>query len=251
MEEKSKFQATIADKTILITGGTTGIGRATAHLLAGLGAKVFITGRHQEQLDETIRDAKAQYPDAMLSGITSDLSSGHGIEEVFTALESEFGDIDVLINNAGLAAESAAEGDYGKWGYILDTNLLAYIACANAAIKRMKAKKNGHIVNVGSMSAEIWEPGSSVYVATKSGIQGFTAALRKELNPDEIKITLIEPGAVNTDMQPGTSRERQEKVDAMEMLDAADIAESILFCLTRSKGCDVVSMQVRPLKQLI
>jgi len=114
MEEKSKFQATIADKTILITGGTTGIGRATAHLLAGLGAKVFITGRHQEQLDETIRDAKAQYPDAMLSGITSDLSSGHGIEEVFTALESEFGDIDVLINNAGLAAESAAEGDYGK-----------------------------------------------------------------------------------------------------------------------------------------
>jgi len=251
MEENNNFRGTIAGKAILITGGTTGIGRATAHLVAGLGAKVFITGRHQEQLDETIRDAKTQYPDALLSGITSDLSSEQGVEEVFQALQSEFGDIDILINNAGLAAESAAEGDYEKWSYILNTNLLAYIACANAAIKRMKIKKNGHIINIGSMSAEIREPGSSVYVATKSGIQGFTAALRKELNPDEIKVTLIEPGAVNTDMQPGTSTERQKKVDALEMLDAADIAESILFCLSRSKGCDVVSMQVRPLKQLI
>lgn len=251
MDEKNNFNGTIAGRIILITGGTTGIGRSTAHLLAGLGAKIFITGRHQEQLDETIRDAKTKYPDALLSGITSDLSSEQGVEEVFRALESEFGDIDILINNAGLAAESAGEGNYEKWSYIVNTNLLSYIACTNAAIKRMKTKKNGHIVNVGSMSAEIRETGSSVYVATKSGIQGFTAALRKEVNPHEIKVTLIEPGAVNTDMQPGTSIEKQDKVAAKEMLNALDIAESILFCLTRSKGCDVVSMQVRPLKQFI
>lgn len=251
MEEREKIREAIADKNILITGGTTGIGRATAHLLAGLGARVFITGRHQEQLDETILDAKSQYPDALLSGITSDLSSKEGVAKVFQAMESEFGEIDILISNAALAAESAAEGDYENWSYIVKTNILGYIACANAAIKKMKIKKSGHIINVGSMSAEIREPGSSVYVATKAGIQGFSASLRKELNPEGIKVTVIEPGAVNTDMQPGTSIERQKKVEAMEMLEAADIAESILFCLTRSRGCDVVSMQVRPLKQLI
>lgn len=251
MEENNKIREAIADKIILITGGTTGIGRATAHLLAGLGAQVFITGRHQEQLDETIEDGKSQYHNAQLSGIVCDLSTKEGVEKAFQAMESEFGNIDILINNAALAAESAAEGDYEKWSYIVNTNLLGYIACTNAAIKKMKTKKSGHIVNVGSMSAEIREPGSSVYVATKSGIQGFTAALRKELNPDEIKVTVIEPGAVNTDMQPGTSAAREQKVAAMEMLDAAEIAEAILFCLTRSKGCDVVSMQVRPLKQLI
>ncbi len=251
MKQRDIYTLALSDKVILVTGGTTGIGRATAHLLASLGARVFITGRHQEQLEETLRDGKTIYPDAMLSGIASDLSSEEGIERVFQAMESEFGTIDILVNNAALSANSAAEGNYKEWSYILNTNLLGYIACANAAISRMKTKNGGQIVNVGSMSAEIRETGSSVYVATKSGIQGFTAALRKELNPDQIKVTLIEPGAVNTDMQPGSGEERQEKVDAMEMLDACDIAEAIAFCLSRPDHCDIVSMQIRPLKQII
>jgi NADP-dependent 3-hydroxy acid dehydrogenase YdfG len=252
MEEFDDYTPrTLIGKVILVTGGTTGIGRATARFLAGFGAKVFITGRHQKPLDEAISDTRKAYPEAIIAGITSDLANEKGIKDVFAALEAEFGPIDILINNAALSAEGITKGNYEEWQYILNTNLLNYMACANAAAEKMKKKKKGHIINVGSMSAETREGESTVYVATKSGIRGFTASLRKEVNPLGIKVTLIEPGAVSSDMQPGGSAAHQKKIAAMEMLEAEDIAAGIVFCLSQPQRCDVVSMQMRPLKQII
>lgn len=241
----------LSGKVILVTGGTTGIGRATARILAGVGAKVFITGRHQQQLDETVRDTLEEYPDASIKGVTSDLANEEEIDALFAALIKEYGTLDILVNNAGLAAEGITKGTYPEWEYILDTNLLAYLACANAAAKIMKAKGKGHVVNVGSMSAETQDAESTVYVATKAGIRGFSGSLRKELNPHGIRVTLIEPGAVSSDMQPGGGEAHREKIRKMEMLEAEDIALSILYCLSQPERCDVVSLQIRPSKQII
>jgi NADP-dependent 3-hydroxy acid dehydrogenase YdfG len=126
------------------------------------------------------------------------------------------------------------------------------MAMSHEAVERMKANGWGHIVNIGSMSADVREKDSSVYVATKSGIQGFSEALRKEVNPLGIKVTLIEPGAVGTDMQSEYSpKEQRKQIEKMEMLRAEDIAACVLYTITQPKRCDVVSLQIRPHLQSI
>jgi NADP-dependent 3-hydroxy acid dehydrogenase YdfG len=157
----------------------------------------------------------------------------------------------VLINNAALGAGSITEGGYTDLEYLVKTNLLGYMGCAQEAAKRMKTAGGGHIVNIGSMSADVREAGSSLYVATKSAIQGLSEAFRKEVNKDGIKVTLIEPGAVGTDMQPQSSDEQREKQKKMEMLTAEDIAMCIHYCLIQPPRCDVVVVQIRPHLQLI
>ena len=237
-------------KNILVTGGTTGIGRSAARILAALGANVFINGRHIEQLEEAIRDTHKMYPGSNIQGMVSDISDSAGIDRTFEAAEQAYGPIDILINNAGLSAEGVKDSTYEEWQYVLHTNLLSYIAFANKAVKAMKGR-GGHIVNIGSMSAESRKGESTVYVATKSGIRGFNAALCKEVNPDEIKVTLIEPGAVTSDMQPGGSEVHQRKIAALEMLAAEDITAGIVYCLSQPKRCNVASIQIKPLKQEI
>src|SRR4051795_7478334 len=107
------------------------------------------------------------------------------------------------------------------------------MACAHEALARMRKHGGGHIVNVGSMSADVREKGSSVYVATKSGIQGMSEALRKEVNPLGIKVSLIEPGAVGTDMQQSqySPQEQREQIEQQAMLRAEDIAACVLYVI--------------------
>ena len=237
----------LAGKNVVITGGTTGIGRATAILLSQLGAHIMIVGLNEQHLKDALQDiykvAKGEVYD-----VIADLSTEDGLKKVFQAIDDSFGKPDILINNAALAAGNVEEGSYEEWQRVISTNLLAYITCCAEAVKRMD---EGHIVNIGSMSADVREETGSVYVATKSGIQGFSEALRKEVNKKGIKVTLIEPGAVDTDMQEQSTEEKKEKVKKLEMLTADDIAVSIVYCLSQPKRCDVVDLKIRPHLQLI
>ena len=235
----------VADKSILITGGTTGIGRAIAILLAAQGARVMIFGRHEQELNEAMNDIRQAGGEVL--GLTADVSDPQDVQRVFQEFDGQMDKLDILINNAALGYGSVMEGGYPEWEYILKTNLLGYMAMSHEAIQRMKANGWGHIVNIGSMSADVREKDSSVYVATKSGIQGFTEALRKEVNSQGIKVTLIEPGAVGSDMQSQYSPEQQrERIEKMKMLRAEDIAACVLYTITQPKRCDVVSLQIRP-----
>jgi NADP-dependent 3-hydroxy acid dehydrogenase YdfG len=240
----------VTDKSILITGGTTGIGRATAILLASQGARVMVFGRHDKELNDALNDIREAGGE--VAGLTADTANPEDIKRMFQEVDRQMEKLDILINNAALGYNSVMEGSYDDWQYIVNTNLLGYMAMAHEAIERMKARREGHIVNIGSMSADVREKDSSVYVATKSGIQGFSEALRKEVNPLGIKVTLIEPGAVGTDMQSQYSPEEQRQREAeLKMLKAEDIAACILYTITQPKRCDVVSLQIRPHLQSI
>src|SRR5262249_21324137 len=138
-----------------------------------------------------------------------------------------------------------------EWRYAVEANLVGQLACAREAAARMIAARAGHIVFIGSMSAEVREKGSSVYVASKAGIEGFAASLRKELNEKGIKVSVGGPGGVSSDMA-GRSGERQHDMirDGL-MLRAEDIAVCVHFILTQPRRTDVIVMQVRPPRQEI
>lgn len=249
MELRNDYlQQSIKGKKILITGGTTGIGRTTAVLLSELGADIMIVGMDKQHLAEALKQIR-ENAKGSVHGIIADLGYEAEIQRVFDEFDKNFRTLDILINNAALAYGSITEGGYKDWQQIISTNLLAYMACCSGAIKRMT--NGGHIVNVGSMSADVREETGSVYVATKSGIQGFSEALRKQANKDRIKITLIEPGAVDTNMQEESSSKKQKKVQQLKMLTTKDIAAGVVFCLAQPLRCDIVELKIKPHLQLI
>lgn len=245
-----KLQLTdIKGKAVVITGGTTGIGRATAILLASHGAHVLIFGREKQPLEDALEDIGKVSKDVV--GLTADTSKKNDVLKVFKTADEKLGGVDILIDNAALGAGPVAESRHEELEYIVKTNLLGYITSAYEAIKRMKQKKDGHIVVIGSMSADTREGGSSLYVATKSGIQGLTEALRKEVNKLGIRVSLIEPGEVGTDMQPMPPEEQRKKQAELTQLMAEDIADTIYYVLTRPKRVDIIEIKVRPHLQII
>jgi NAD(P)-dependent dehydrogenase (short-subunit alcohol dehydrogenase family) len=231
-------------KRVLVTGGTTGIGRAAGALLASYGARIFTFGRNQKPLDEALAYIRAAGGEA--EGTTGDLTEPDDVRRIFAKADEVFGGIDVLINNAALPADGIMQMDDAEWRYAVDANLVGQLACAREAAARMIKAGQGHIVFIGSMSAEVREKGSSVYVATKAGIEGFAAALRKELNEKGIRVSLIEPGAVSSDMASPSADDQREMMKNGLMLRAEDIAVCIHFILTQPLRSDVILMQVRP-----
>lgn len=241
----------IRGKRVLITGGTTGIGRALAIRLAELSANVLIVGRNQDAIEETLNATGHQDTQTQILGVAADMSQKEDIEKVFNTVREELGGLDILINNAALAYGSITEGEYNDWDYVVKTNLMGYMACSNYALKELYEQGKGNIILIGSMSADARDEGSSVYVATKSALQGFAESLRKEVNPKGINVSLIEPGAVDTDMQEIPDEEKAQKIEAMEMLMADDIAQSVIYVLSQSERTSIAVLKIKPLKQII
>lgn len=239
---------TLRDKVAIITGGTTGIGRATAILLARNGAEVIIFGRHQDKLDAALRDIKKISGRA--EGMIADVSESSDIERVFGFADRAFGRLDILINNASLPAETIMNYSPKEIDYIVKTNILGYLLCSREAVNRMK-NRGGHIINIGSLSAKYEEKGASLYVAGKAAVAGFSESLRKEANPLGIKVSLVEPGAVGTDMVEEAPEAQRSKEEAGKMLKAEDVAAAVCFCLTMPDRAEVMKIQIKPKRQEI
>lgn len=245
MEQDKTPHEALAGKRILVTGGTTGIGRATFLALAKEGARLLTFGRDPDALQQAL-DLAGLPPS---SGMTADASKADDIEKVFAAVDERLGGIDVLIACAALGAQPIHEMSDDDWRNVVETNLVGYMACTRAALKRMIAQGSGLIVLISSISPEIKAPGESVYAATKGGINNFALTLRKEVAEHGIRVTVIEPGSVGSDMQECTAEEQREAIANAEMLFAEEIAEAILFVLTRSTRCDVAMLRIEPLNQ--
>ena len=249
-------KVSLRGKRILVTGGTTGIGRATVKLLVGEGARVLTFGRHQAELDDALAAAKewasakewsvTQGLAGEVFGMTADVATREGVEQVFAQVDEKLGGIDILVNNAGVALQPVQDMSEDDWRYGVETDFVGYLACARQALLRMKKQAHGHIVFIGSVSAEQKSPGKSTYAATKAGIQTYAETLRKEVAEQNIKVTLIEPGLVGADLQGMPVEEQRRKIAAEEMLYAEDLAETIVFALTRANRTDIVSLRVEP-----
>jgi NADP-dependent 3-hydroxy acid dehydrogenase YdfG len=240
--------ADLAGRRVLVTGGTTGIGLATARLLASAGAVLLVVGRNPEDLEAATRGIDG---DGEIHGIQGDTSVEADVDRIFDEARARLGGLDVLVCNAAVAGDDIARMQDDAWRYVLDVNIAGYLACTKAAIAMMEPDRRGQVVLIGSMSAEVREKGSSVYVATKGAIRAFAASLRKEVNDRGIRVVLIEPGAVSTDMASGSEADQEKAVAEERMLLPEDVARCVRFVLEQPSRSDVVELQVRPHRQLI
>lgn len=234
-------QPDLQGRKAIITGGTTGIGRAIAVLLASYGVKVFICGRTPEHLSDALERIREVGEG---DGIVVDLSVSEGIGRLFEAAESYLGGLDIAVINAAIPAEALADTSEEDTRCQLETDLVAYVIAAQESAKRMAAGSD--IVFIGSMSAVSRKGGNSIYVAAKSGVQGFAASLRQELAERDVKVGLIEPGFTGADFQyPDFPPEKQrELIHQHKMLRAEDIAVATHFMLSQPRRAAVSLMRV-------
>lgn len=236
-------QPSLHGRKALVTGGTTGIGRAIAILLASEGAKVFVCGRDPQHLQDALERIREVGEG---DGINIDLTRQEDVDRFVSEGEKFLGGIDIAVINAGLAADGVGDTDVEKIRYIVDTNLTHMMTTARRAVERMEAGSD--ILFIGSMSAVSRGGESTVYVATKTGVEAFAEALRKELAEKDIKVGNIEPGLVGTDMQlPDIPVEKQRQmIHEAKMLRAEDIAAAAYFLLTQPRRTVVSLMRVEP-----
>ncbi|MFA7254227.1 MAG: SDR family oxidoreductase [Patescibacteria group bacterium] len=247
--EQEYQEESVEGKVVLISGGTTGIGRATAVMLAWKGAKVFIFARHQRELDDAIADGKKVGGE--ICGCLADVTKYEDVVNIFDQVKNIYGRLDIMINNAGTGARSILRSDYDEWMRVIKTNYVGYLLCTRFAVDILKEQGGGgHIINIGSMSAHTRDADTDLYVSTKSAVDGFNESLRKEINRKCIKMTLIEPGSVGTDLIGKTPAEQQELEEHLELLKAEDIARAIYYALTQPKRTDILTIQLRSHKQV-
>jgi NAD(P)-dependent dehydrogenase (short-subunit alcohol dehydrogenase family) len=247
-QDANQKTTSLRGKRVIVTGGSEGIGRAIVEMLAAEGACVVTCARDEGKLRQAVEEASTS--GAAVYGVRADISRSEDVAELFSQADKLAGGVDVLVANAAIAGEGVTSMNEADEQQVIDINLKGHVLCAKQAVQRMEAK-GGHIVFIGSMSADVREAEGSVYAATKAGIQGLAGAFRKEVNEKGIHVTLIEPGAVATPMQDLDPKEEAEKIEKQEMMLAEDVADCVAFALTRPARCDVVALQVRPHRQII
>ena len=227
-------------KCALITGGTTGIGRAIANLLASEGARVFVCGRDEEHLADALERIRELGEG---DGMAIDLAEPDAPARFVAAGREKLGGVDIVVANAAGSAEGLSEMDADALRHAIAVNFTAYMLTAHAGAAAMT---DGDIVLIGSTSAHVLGPGSTVYAATKSGIAGFAEALRKELGPKGIRVSLIEPGLTGSDMIEKSPEEQRGKIAEETMLRAEDIAVAAHFVLTQPRRAVVQQITMVP-----
>ena len=210
MEPIRKLSRSIKGKVALVTGAASGMGRATAHVFAGEGAKVAVLDLRQERIDAVVAEIKAEGGEA--HGWALDVADAAGIVRVVKEVEARFGGLDILVNNAGLSTFCgiAEEGYEESWARALDVMLTAHMRFVRAALPSLKKSGEGRIVNVASTEGFGATPGNSTYVAAKHGVIGLTRALAVELGREGVTCNCICPGPIRTGITAGIPDEHKE-----------------------------------------
>lgn len=232
----------LSGQRVVITGGAGGVGRETASRLLRQGARVV-----SADIPGTSRHAEGSIVFA------GNLGRQDEIDRLFRFADDQLGGLDIFIACAGLPADALMDISDAGWREVIDSNLSSYLGCTKRAIERIRnsGRDDGQVILVGSISVHIKAIGESVYNASKGGVALFAETLRKEMMREKIRVTLIEPGAIATHLQPFDDDKLQEFEDKLEMLPAAEVAEAILFAATRPPGVDVVTLRIEPLNQKI
>jgi NADP-dependent 3-hydroxy acid dehydrogenase YdfG len=237
----------------LVTGASSGIGEATAIALAQAGARVAIAARRVDRLQALAERLRSLGAEPLV--LEADLLDEHVAQQIVRDTESHFGQLDILVNNAGVMyLEPVAEADLGRWRRMLELNVLSLIASTQAALAGMKSRRDGHIVNIASTAGRIANPNGAAYSATKFGVVAFSEALRRGVYADNIRVSVIEPGVVQTELRDhighaATQASLNAWANGMRQLQAEDVADAIVFCVTRPSHVNVNEILMRPTDQ--
>jgi NADP-dependent 3-hydroxy acid dehydrogenase YdfG len=237
-----------SDRIAVITGASSGIGEATARGLRSAGFFVVLGARREERLMAVARELGGR-------GFPLDVRDPASIEAFRAAIAAEYGQVEVLVNNAGLAAglQPLAEGNDDDWVQMMETNVLGLLRVTRAMLPLLRRAPRAHIVNLGSVAGFEVYPGGVGYTASKHAVRAITKTLRLELMGEPIRVTEIEPGMVETEfslVRFKGDRERASTVyKGMEPLTGADVADCIVWVITRPPHVNVDEMVVRPIAQ--
>lgn len=237
------------NRIALITGATSGIGKAIAFRLAKEGYDVIITGRRKDRLHELKEDIEKQYGNRVLI-LVFDVRKYNEVEENLGNLPTEWRDIDVLVNNAGLAVglNPIHEGVIDDWERMIDTNIKGLLYVTRIVSPHMVERRAGHIVNLGSIAGKEVYPNGNVYCATKHAVDALNKGMRIDLLPYNIRVTQVSPGAVETEFSLVRFKGDQSRADMVytgfTSLQANDIADAVYYAVSQPAHVDVQDMLV-------
>ncbi|MEZ5083325.1 MAG: SDR family NAD(P)-dependent oxidoreductase [Bacteroidales bacterium] len=241
-------------KIALITGATSGIGKACAEKFAKRGYNLIITGRRNERLKKIKLELESKNICQVLA-LCFDIREKEEVTRVMQSLDNNWINIDLLINNAGLALDlkPIQDGDFNDWDTMIDTNIKGLLYISKLVSEIMVKKGSGHIINIGSIAGKEAYPNGNVYSATKHAIEGLTKAMRLDLFRHGIKVSQIAPGAVETefsDVRFKGDKDRAKKVyDGYQPLTGEDIAESVYFVATQPDHVNINDLLIMPMAQ--
>lgn len=236
-------------KSVLITGAGSGIGYATALELGRAGMFVVASGRREEPLRAVVSEITGSGGSAAAYAL--DIRDAQAVIRVVREVTEASGPIDVLVANAGLhdGAASVLDGDPDWWRQVVETNVLGVINSCHAVLPTMYEQKAGHIVFMASVSGRVTNPGEPVYVATKHAIVAFADALRQAVASHGIRITIIEPGVVDTTM--AANPYGAKLAESLTPLTPNDCARAIRFAIEQPQNCSINEIMLRPTAQVL
>jgi NADP-dependent 3-hydroxy acid dehydrogenase YdfG len=242
----------IAEKVVVITGASSGIGERTARLLAGQGAKLVLGARRKDRMDALVADIRAAGGTAR--AYKTDVTQRNQVEDLIRESLREHDRIDVIINNSGImpiAPMAALKVD--EWDRMIDVNIKGLLYGVAAALPAMQRQKRGHIINIASvLGFKVLAPGGTVYSATKFAVRAITEGLRIELKADNIRTTMISPGVVATELPESSSEEatRQYLRDFYKIaIPVESIANAIAYAIEQPPEVEIDEIVIRPTAQ--
>jgi NADP-dependent 3-hydroxy acid dehydrogenase YdfG len=242
----------VADKVVVITGASSGLGESTARLLAGNGAKVVLGARRKDRIDAVVKDITAKGGSAL--GFKTDVTKRGDVEALVKGAIDKHGRIDVIVNNSGImpiAPMAALKVD--EWDRMIDVNIKGLLYGVAAVLPQMRKQKSGHIINIASViGIKVFAPGGVVYGATKSAVRVLTEGLRMELHSENIRCTMISPGAVATEL-PESSSEEETRKNLREFykmaIPADSIARAIAYAIEQPAEVEIDEVVIPPTAQ--
>ncbi|HEU5104396.1 MAG TPA: SDR family NAD(P)-dependent oxidoreductase [Solirubrobacterales bacterium] len=246
------------DTVALVTGASSGIGEATAKALAAEGASVALVARRAERLEQLGGEIADAGGTAL--PIEADVSDREQAQAAVSRAAEELGRLDVLVNNAGVMLLGPVTGaPVEEWEQMVNVNLLGLLYTAHAALPHLLEAAEGEprrvadMVNISSVAGRMARKGSGVYNATKHGVGAFSEALRQEVTGKHLRVSLVEPGAVDTELQshnrPEIEQQIRDRFTDMDILRSEDIADAITYVVTRPRHVAVNEVLVRPTQQ--
>ncbi len=243
----------LTGKVALVTGASSGIGEATALALAAEGAAVAISGRRTDRLEALAQ--RITESGGTAKAITADVSVEDQAREMVAEANAGLGRLDILVNNAGvMLLGPIANADTEDWRRMIETNVMGLMYATHAALPVMRAQGGGHVVNISSVAGRTARAGSGVYNASKWGVGAFSESLRQEVYKDKIRVTIIEPGAVDTELtqhitNADAKKQAQDFYGSMAALQSEDIAAAIMYAVTQPPRVNVNEILMRPTDQ--